>query len=117
LGLGFTRLLGLESTPVGVRVEGGGWSFRGHFGNYWGDARPGAFERSYVWRLFTVPGCPVSTPGIGVERPHMRSFVNDFQLRVVFLLRLQLKKPIFQTTLKDIQKDKEWLSQPKTKIT
>ena len=34
-----------------------------------------------------------------------------------FLLRLQLKKPIFQTTLKDIQKDKAWLGQPKTKIT
>jgi len=33
----------------------------------------------------------------------------------VFLLRIQLGKPIFQTTLRDIQKDKEWLSQPKTK--
>jgi uncharacterized membrane protein YqjE len=32
-----------------------------------------------------------------------------------FLLRIQLGKPIFQTTLRDIQKDKEWLSQPKTK--
>ena len=32
-----------------------------------------------------------------------------------FLLRIQLRKPIFQTTLGDIQKDKEWLSQPKTK--
>ena len=32
-----------------------------------------------------------------------------------FLLRVQLRKPIFQTTLSDIQKDKEWLSQPKTK--
>lgn len=34
-----------------------------------------------------------------------------------FLLRLQLRKPIFQTTLRDIQKDKEWLGQPKTKTT
>src|SRR5246500_2132425 len=32
-----------------------------------------------------------------------------------FLLRIQLRKPIFQTTLRDMQKDKEWLSQPKTK--
>jgi uncharacterized membrane protein YqjE len=32
-----------------------------------------------------------------------------------FLLRVQLRKPIFQTTLSDIQKDKEWLSQPTTK--
>lgn len=32
-----------------------------------------------------------------------------------FLLRIQFGKPIFQTTLRDIQKDKEWLSQPKTK--
>ena len=33
-----------------------------------------------------------------------------------FLLRLRLRKPVFQTTLRDIQKDKEWLSQSKTKI-
>ncbi len=32
-----------------------------------------------------------------------------------FLLRIQLGKPIFQTTLRDIQKDKEWLNQSKTK--
>ena len=32
-----------------------------------------------------------------------------------FLLRIQRGKPIFQTTLRDIQKDKEWLSQPKTR--
>jgi uncharacterized membrane protein YqjE len=34
-----------------------------------------------------------------------------------FLLRLQIRKPIFQMTLKDLEKDKEWLSQPKTKAT
>ena len=33
-----------------------------------------------------------------------------------FLLRIRLRKPVFQTTLRDIQKDKEWLSQSKTKI-
>jgi uncharacterized membrane protein YqjE len=33
-----------------------------------------------------------------------------------FLLRMRLRKPVFQMTLKDIQKDKEWLSQSKTKI-
>jgi uncharacterized membrane protein YqjE len=33
-----------------------------------------------------------------------------------FLLRIRLRKPVFQTTLKDIEKDKEWLSQSKTKI-
>jgi uncharacterized membrane protein YqjE len=33
-----------------------------------------------------------------------------------FLLRMRLRKPVFQTTLRDIQKDKEWLSQSKTKI-
>ena len=38
-----------------------------------------------------------------------------FSLGGFLLLRIQLRKPIFQTTLKDIQKDKEWLSQPKTK--
>jgi uncharacterized membrane protein YqjE len=32
-----------------------------------------------------------------------------------FLLRTRLRKPVFQITLKDIQKDKEWLSQSKTK--
>jgi uncharacterized membrane protein YqjE len=31
-----------------------------------------------------------------------------------FLLRIRLRKPVFQTTLRDIQKDKEWLSQSKT---
>jgi uncharacterized membrane protein YqjE len=39
-----------------------------------------------------------------------------FSLGGFLLLRIQLRKPIFQTTLSDIQKDKEWLSQPKTKI-
>jgi uncharacterized membrane protein YqjE len=33
-----------------------------------------------------------------------------------FLLRMRLRKPVFQTTLRDIQKDREWLSQSKTKI-
>ena len=32
-----------------------------------------------------------------------------------FLLRSRLRKPVFQTTLKDLQKDKEWLTQSKTK--
>jgi uncharacterized membrane protein YqjE len=32
-----------------------------------------------------------------------------------FLLRMRLRKPVFQITLKDIQKDKEWLSQSRTK--
>jgi len=31
------------------------------------------------------------------------------------LLRVQLRKPVFQMTLKDLGKDKEWLSQSKTK--
>ena len=33
-----------------------------------------------------------------------------------FLLRAGLRKPVFQMTLRDIQKDKEWLNQSKTKI-
>jgi uncharacterized membrane protein YqjE len=32
-----------------------------------------------------------------------------------FLLWMRLRKPVFQITLKDIQKDKEWLSQSRTK--
>jgi uncharacterized membrane protein YqjE len=32
-----------------------------------------------------------------------------------FLLRVRLCKPVFQMTLKDLGKDKEWLSQSKTK--
>jgi uncharacterized membrane protein YqjE len=32
-----------------------------------------------------------------------------------FLLRMRLRKPIFQLTLQDLAKDKEWLTQPKTK--
>src|ERR1700741_3909252 len=31
------------------------------------------------------------------------------------LLRMRLQKPVFQMTLKDLGKDKEWLSQSKTK--
>jgi len=31
------------------------------------------------------------------------------------LLRVRLRKPLFQMTLKDLGKDKEWLSQSKTK--
>jgi uncharacterized membrane protein YqjE len=31
------------------------------------------------------------------------------------LLRVRLRKPVFQMTLKDLGKDKEWLSQSKTK--
>jgi uncharacterized membrane protein YqjE len=33
-----------------------------------------------------------------------------------FLLRMRLRKPVFQMTLKDLEKDKEWLSQSKTKV-
>jgi uncharacterized membrane protein YqjE len=36
-------------------------------------------------------------------------------LGAFFVLRVRLRKPVFQMTLKDIQKDKEWLSQSKTK--
>ena len=36
-------------------------------------------------------------------------------LLAFFLLRMRLRKPIFQLTLKDLEKDKEWLAQPKTK--
>jgi uncharacterized membrane protein YqjE len=32
-----------------------------------------------------------------------------------FLLRMRLRKPVFQMTLKDLEKDKEWLSHSKTK--
>lgn len=41
-----------------------------------------------------------------------------FTLAGVFgflLLRVRLRKPVFQMTLKDLGKDKEWLSQSKTK--
>jgi len=31
------------------------------------------------------------------------------------LLRVRLRQPVFQMTLKDLGKDKEWLSQSKTK--
>jgi uncharacterized membrane protein YqjE len=34
-----------------------------------------------------------------------------------FLLRTRLRKPVFQMTLKDLAKDKEWLSQSKTRET
>lgn len=33
----------------------------------------------------------------------------------VVLLRMRLRKPVFQMTLKDLAKDKEWLSHSKTK--
>ncbi|MGA8658312.1 MAG: phage holin family protein [Chthoniobacterales bacterium] len=36
---------------------------------------------------------------------------------VFFILRQRLRKPVFQITLKDIEKDKEWLTQKKTKAT
>ena len=36
---------------------------------------------------------------------------------VFFILRQRLRKPVFQITFKDIEKDKEWLTQKKTKAT
>jgi uncharacterized membrane protein YqjE len=36
-------------------------------------------------------------------------------LLAFFLLRMRLRKPVFQMTLKDLEKDKEWLAQSKTK--
>ena len=33
---------------------------------------------------------------------------------IFFALRQRLRKPVFQMTLKDIEKDKEWLTQNKT---
>jgi uncharacterized membrane protein YqjE len=36
-------------------------------------------------------------------------------LLAFFLLRMRLRKPVFQMTLKDLEKDKEWLAQLKTK--
>ena len=38
-----------------------------------------------------------------------------FSLVAFFLLRVRLRKPIFQMTLKDLERDKEWLTQSKTK--
>jgi uncharacterized membrane protein YqjE len=32
-----------------------------------------------------------------------------------FLFRMRLRKPVFQMSLKDLEKDKEWLTQSKTK--
>jgi uncharacterized membrane protein YqjE len=37
-------------------------------------------------------------------------------LLTFFLLRIRLRKPVFQMTLKDLEKDKEWLTQSKTKV-
>jgi uncharacterized membrane protein YqjE len=34
----------------------------------------------------------------------------------LLLLRGRLRKPIFQMTLKDLEKDKEWLNLSKTKV-
>jgi uncharacterized membrane protein YqjE len=34
---------------------------------------------------------------------------------IFFLLRSRLQKPIFQLTLRDLEKDKEWLTQSRTK--
>jgi uncharacterized membrane protein YqjE len=36
-------------------------------------------------------------------------------LLIFLLLRMRLRKPVFEMTLKDLEKDKEWLSQSKTK--
>jgi uncharacterized membrane protein YqjE len=36
-------------------------------------------------------------------------------LLIFLLLRMRLRKPVFKMTLKDLEKDKEWLSQSKTK--
>jgi uncharacterized membrane protein YqjE len=36
-------------------------------------------------------------------------------LLAFFLLRMRLPKPVFQMTLKDLEKDKEWLAQSKIK--
>jgi len=36
-------------------------------------------------------------------------------LLFLLLLRVQLRKPVFQMSLQDLEKDKEWLSQAKTK--
>jgi uncharacterized membrane protein YqjE len=36
-------------------------------------------------------------------------------LLAFFLLRIRFRKPVFQMTLKDLEKDKEWLAQSKTK--
>lgn len=36
-------------------------------------------------------------------------------LLAFFLLRMRLRKPVFQMTLKDLEKDKEWLAQSNTK--
>jgi len=36
-------------------------------------------------------------------------------LLAFFLLRMRLRKPVFQMTLKDLEKDKQWLAQSKTK--
>jgi uncharacterized membrane protein YqjE len=38
-----------------------------------------------------------------------------FCLFAFFLFRMRLRKPVFQMTLKDLEKDKEWLAQSKTK--
>jgi uncharacterized membrane protein YqjE len=34
---------------------------------------------------------------------------------IFLLLRMRLRKPVFQMTLKDLERDKEWLIQSKTK--
>jgi uncharacterized membrane protein YqjE len=34
----------------------------------------------------------------------------------LLILRVRLRKPVFQMTLKDLEKDKEWLSPSKTKV-
>jgi len=34
----------------------------------------------------------------------------------LLILRVRLRKPVFQITLKDLEKDKEWLSPSKTKV-
>jgi uncharacterized membrane protein YqjE len=44
-----------------------------------------------------------------------RAILTLASLLFFFFLRVQLRKPLFQMSLKDLEKDKEWLSQSKIK--
>jgi uncharacterized membrane protein YqjE len=57
---------------------------------------------------------PAASLGAGLERLICELILTLLDVIIFFALRQRLRKPVFQMTLKDIEKDKEWLTQKKT---
>jgi hypothetical protein len=80
------------------------------------NARSDGRQCPHPWSIHSIPGNTSLTSGLGLERSNLCHHTHSTGSFDVFAGPKGLRKPMFRTSMKELEKDKEWLSQSKTKL-